>query len=115
MSEPDEVDARLKQQDAQIKDLLLRALVDYRDQITATDARSWAMESARPGTKEGKPRPAWLKLALPDRWVRALTKPPEKASDMVLVIGVPRRVCDELIERTQSRIIRPGGVVGVKR
>lgn len=78
---------------------LLFALEKYPDRIQAIDLAELVIESARQNPK----RPAYVKLAVPDDWVKSLRGPRDNASRWLLV-EVPR----EVEERSQSSIILPG-------
>ncbi len=80
---------------------LLFALDKYPDRITAIDLAELVIESARENPK----RPAYVKLAVPDDWVKAL-RGPRESTHRWLLVEVPR----EVEERSQSSIILPGEV-----
>ena len=78
---------------------LLFALERYPERIQAIDLAELVLESARSNPK----RPAYVKLAVPDEWVKALRGPREGTSRYLLV-EVPREVDD----RSKSSIVLPG-------
>ncbi len=77
------------------------ALEKYPDQVQAIDLAELVIESARRNAK----RPAYLKIAVPDEWVKALRGPKESRS-LQLLVEVPR----EIEDRSESSIILPGEV-----
>ncbi len=78
---------------------LLFALEKYPEKIQAIDLEELVLESARQNPK----RPAYVKLAVPDEWVKALRGTREGQSRWLLV-EVPR----DVEERAGSSIILPG-------
>lgn len=78
---------------------LVFALEHYPERIQAIDLGELVLESARANPK----RPAYVKLAVPDEWVKALRGPREGTSRYLLV-EVPREVDD----RSKSSIVLPG-------
>ncbi len=80
---------------------LLFALEKYPDRIQAIDLAELVIESARKNPK----RPAYVKLAVPDEWIKALRGPREGAQRLMLV-----EVPHEVEERSHSSIILPGEV-----
>ena len=77
------------------------ALEKYPQRVQAIELSRLVMESARQNPK----RPAYVKLAVPDEWVKALRGPREGES-LLLLVEVPR----EVQERSESSIILPGEV-----
>ncbi len=90
MADPQRSDAR---------QTLLFALEKYPDRIQAIDLEELVMESARQNPK----RPAYVKLAVPDEWVKAL-RGPREGQNRWLLVEVPREVED----RAGSSIVLPG-------
>lgn len=80
---------------------LLFALETYPEKIQAIDLEELVIESARQNPK----RPAYVKLAVPDEWVKAL-RGSRKGENRWLLVEVPR----EVEERAGSSIILPGEV-----
>lgn len=78
---------------------LLFALEHYPERIQAVDLRELVMESARSNPK----RPAYVKLAVPDEWIKAL-RGPREGDSRYLLVEVPREVDD----RSKSSIVLPG-------
>ncbi len=78
---------------------LLFALDKYPERIQAIDLAELVIESARENPK----RPAYVKLAVPDDWVKAL-RGPREGDNRWLLVEVPR----EVEERSRSAIILPG-------
>ncbi|HUF78618.1 MAG TPA: hypothetical protein VMR44_06880 [Thermoanaerobaculia bacterium] len=78
---------------------LLFALEKYPDRIQAIDLDQLMIESARQNEK----RPAFVKIAVPDEWVKSLRGPREGQSRLLLV-----EVPQEVERRSESSIILPG-------
>lgn len=78
---------------------LLFALEKYPERIQAIDLDELVIESARQNEK----RPAYVKVAVPDAWVKAL-RGPKTGQNRWLLVEVPR----EVEERSESSIILPG-------
>ncbi len=93
------MDDRAERGDA--RKTLLFALDHYPERIQAIDLAELVIESARENPK----RPAYVKLAVPDDWVKAL-RGPRESDNRWLLVEVPR----EVEERSQSSIILPGEV-----
>ena len=79
--------------------MLAFALDKYPDRVQAIDLRELVMESARQNPK----RPAYVKMAGPDEWVKSL-RGPREGSSRYLVVEVP----EDVDERAGSSIILPG-------
>lgn len=77
------------------------ALEKYPERVQAIDLAELVIESARQNAK----RPAYVKVAVPDEWVKALRGPREGRS-LRLLVEIPRDVED----RSESSIILPGEV-----
>jgi len=77
------------------------ALEKYPERVVAIDVRDLVIESARQNPK----RPAYVKLAVPDEWVKAL-RGPKKGGNLMFLVEVP----EEVEERSKSSIILPGEV-----
>ena len=75
------------------------ALEKYPERVQAIDLAELVIESARQNAK----RPAYLKIAVPDEWVKAL-RGPREGRNLQLLVEVPREVED----RSESSIILPG-------
>ena len=78
------------------------AMEKYPERIAALPVEQLLMDSARENDK----RPAYVKLAVPDEWVKSLRGPAEKSRDVFLLISIPK----EVKERSESSIILPGEV-----
>jgi hypothetical protein len=78
------------------------ALEKYPEKVELIAMREMVMESARQNEK----RPAWVKLAVPDAFVKSLKGAQQPDQDLVLVVRVPR----EVLQRSESRILLPGEV-----
>ena len=78
---------------------LLFALEKYPERIQAIDLDELVIESARQNEK----RPAYVKLAVPDEWVKAL-RGSRAHQNRWLLVEVPR----EVEKRSESSIILPG-------
>lgn len=78
---------------------LLFALERYPERIQAIDLEELVIESARQNPK----RPAYVKVAVPDEWVKAL-RGPRQGRNRWMLVEVPREVED----RAESSIILPG-------
>lgn len=78
---------------------LLFALDKYPERIQAIDLDQLVLESARQNEK----RPAYVKVAVPDEWVKSL-RGPREGQNRLLLVEVPR----EVEERSESSIILPG-------
>ena len=78
---------------------LLFALEKYPERIQAIDLDELVIESAR----QNERRPAYVKVAVPDDWVKAL-RGPKTRQNRWLLVEVPR----EVEERSESSIILPG-------
>lgn len=81
------------------RETLLFALEKYPDKIQAIDLEELVIESARQNPK----RPAYVKVAVPDEWVKAL-RGPRQGRNRWLLVEVPR----DVEERSGSSIILPG-------
>lgn len=77
------------------------AIEKYPQQVEALPVDRLVVDSARQNEK----RPAYLKLAVPDEFVKTLRGAPD-SRDLVLLVRVPR----EIAEREDSRIVLPGEV-----
>jgi hypothetical protein len=77
------------------------ALEKYPEKVDMIALDRLVLESARQNEK----RPAFLKLAVPDDYVKTL-KGRDEERDLVLLVRVPR----EVLARRESRIILPGEV-----
>lgn len=77
------------------------ALEKYPERVHAIDLSELVVESARQNPK----RPAYVKIMVPDEWVKAL-RGPTKGGNLLLLVEVPR----EVEERSESSIILPGEV-----
>lgn len=75
------------------------ALESYPERVEAIDLSELVMESARQNEK----RPAYVKIAVPDAWVKAL-RGPRESRDLRLLVEIPR----EIESRSESSIILPG-------
>lgn len=75
------------------------ALENYPERVQAIDLAELVMESARQNDK----RPAYVKIAVPDEWVKAL-RGPREGRNLQLLVEIPR----EVEERSESSIILPG-------
>lgn len=75
------------------------ALEKYPQRVELAPARDLLMDSARKNDR----RPAYVKLAVPDEFVKALRGKREN-QDMVLLVRIPAEVSD----RADSRIVLPG-------
>jgi hypothetical protein len=78
---------------------LLFALDKYPERIQAIDLDELVLESARQNEK----RPAYVKVAVPDEWVKSL-RGPREGQNRLLLVEVPR----EVEKRSESSIILPG-------
>lgn len=81
------------------RETLLFALEKYPDRIQAIDLEELVIESARQNPK----RPAYVKVAVPDDWVKSL-RGPRQGRNRWLLVEVPR----DVEERSGSSIILPG-------
>ena len=81
---------------------LVYALEKYPERIEAVPVDQLVLDSARGNDK----RPAYVKLAVPDRVVKALRGTADKRKDLLMLVSVPK----EVLERSESRIILPGEV-----
>ena len=81
------------------RETLLFALEKYPDRIQAIDLEELVIESARQNPK----RPAYVKVAVPDDWVKGL-RGPRQGRNRWLLVEVPR----DVEERSGSSIILPG-------
>lgn len=79
--------------------ILAFALEKYPERVQAIDLAELVIESARQNPK----RPAYVKVAVPDEWVKSLRGSREGTARFLLV-EVPR----EVEERSESSIILPG-------
>lgn len=77
------------------------ALEKYPERVHAIDLAELVIESARQNPK----RPAYVKVAVPDEWVKSL-RGPRDGANRYLLVEVPR----EVEERSGSSIILPGEV-----
>lgn len=77
------------------------ALEKYPERVQAIDVAELVIESARQNAK----RPAYLKIAVPDEWVKAL-RGPREGRNLQLLVEIPR----DVEERSESSIILPGEV-----
>jgi hypothetical protein len=77
------------------------ALDKYPDRVDVLPLARLVTESARKNDK----RPAFVKLSVPDEWVK-MVRGKEPEQDLMLLVRVPR----EVLERKESRIILPGEV-----
>jgi hypothetical protein len=77
------------------------ALEKYPERVSATPVRELLMDSARQNAK----RPAYVKLAVPDDFVKRLRGSVE-GEEVVLLVSVPR----EVESRASSRIVLPNEV-----
>lgn len=82
---------------------LVRALDSHPQQVEAVPVRQLLLDSAR----EKARRPAYLKLAVPDRVVQSVRGSAD-SGDLVLLVRVPR----EVLDREESRIVLPGELSG---
>ncbi len=82
-------------------DTLKFALEKYPERVSATPVEKLLMDSARQNAK----RPAYVKLAVPDRLVKALRGSVE-GDELVFLVSVPR----EIESRVDSRIVLPNEV-----
>ena len=80
---------------------LAYALEKYPERVEMIPIRELVTESARQNEK----RPAFVKLAVPDRLVKGLRGRQEE-QDLVLLVVVPK----EVLERSESLIVLPGEV-----
>lgn len=80
---------------------LVYVLENHPNQMEVVDAGDLLMESARQNPK----RPAYVKLAVPDKVVKSL-RGKRGQGDRVLMVVLPK----ETLERKDSRIILPGDV-----
>jgi hypothetical protein len=76
-------------------------LEKYPERVQAIDVAELVIESARQNAK----RPAYLKIAVPDEWVKAL-RGPREGRNLQLLVEIPR----DVEERSESSIILPGEV-----
>ena len=83
------------------RETLRFALDKYPERVEMAPLGSLLMDSARQNAK----RPAFVKLAVPDEWVKAL-RGSRESSDLMLLVRLPR----EVEERAESPIILPGEV-----
>ncbi len=79
------------------------ALEKYPERVELAPARELMMDSARKNER----RPAYIKLAVPDDWVKAL-RGSQQGQDQVFLVRIPA----EVNERVDSRIVLPGEVGG---
>ncbi|HUP43481.1 MAG TPA: hypothetical protein VM599_09745 [Thermoanaerobaculia bacterium] len=86
-------------QRSEARKTLLFALDKYPERIQAIDLDQLVLESARQNEK----RPAYVKVAVPDEWVKSL-RGPREGQNRLLLVEVPR----EVEERSESAIILPG-------
>ena len=77
------------------------ALQKYPQKVEAVPVAQLVLDSARQNSK----RPAYLKIAVPDEWVKAL-RGAHESNDLLLVVRVPK----EVRKRADSRIVLPGEV-----
>ena len=75
------------------------ALEKYPRREQAAERSELVMDSARQSAN----RPAYLKIAVPDEWVKAL-RGPRGGESLLMVVEVPR----DVEERSASSIILPG-------
>jgi hypothetical protein len=75
------------------------ALEKYPERVQAIDLAELVIESARQNPK----RPAWVKIAVADDWVKAL-RGSRDGEKRFLLVEVPR----EVEARSESAIILPG-------
>jgi len=80
---------------------LTYALESYPEKLEIAPVETLLLETGRQNRK----RPAYLKLAVPDEVVKALRGTRDQG-DMVLLVRVP----EEVLERSESRIVLPGEV-----
>ena len=80
---------------------LAYALESYPEKLEIAPVSELLLEAGRQNRK----RPAYLKLAVPDEVVKAL-RGARKQGDLVLLVRVP----EEVLERSESRIVLPGEV-----
>ncbi len=80
---------------------LLFALEKYPERVTTLPVEQLLMDSARGNDK----RPAYVKLAVPDEWVKAL-RGADRSKDVLLMVSIPK----EVKERSESSIILPGEI-----
>lgn len=83
------------------KKILTFALEKYPDQVDVVPIGELAIDSARQNPK----RPAYVKLAMPDEVVKSL-RGGRQGGSITLVVHVP----EEVLKRSESRIILPGEV-----
>lgn len=83
------------------KKILAFALEKYPEQVEVVPLAELAIDSARQNPK----RPAYVKLAMPDEVVKSL-RGGRRGGSITLVVHVP----EEVLKRTESRIILPGEV-----
>lgn len=81
---------------------LAYALEKYPERIEIAPVEELVVDSARQNPR----RPAYLKLAVPDEVVKALRGPADKRRDLLMLVQIPQ----EVLERSESRIILPGEV-----
>lgn len=77
------------------------ALEKYPERVYAIDLKELVIESARENPK----RPAYVKLAVPDEWVKAF-RGTKQGGNLLMLVEVPR----EVEARSESSIILPGEV-----
>ena len=77
------------------------ALQKYPRQVETMAIADLLLDSARQKPK----RPAYLKLAVPDEWVKSL-RGSRDPDDLLLVVRIPKGI----LERSESRIVLPGEV-----
>ena len=79
--------------------ILAYALENHPEKVEMVDARELLMDSARQNPK----RPAYIQLAVPDKFVKTLRGRADDA-DLVLLVHIPK----DVRERQSSRLILPG-------
>ncbi len=77
------------------------ALEKYPQRVETVPIAELVLDSARQNPK----RPAYLKLAVPDEWVKSL-RGSRDPDDLLLVVRIPKGI----LERSESRIVLPGEV-----
>ena len=81
---------------------LLYALQKYPERLAILPLDQIVMDSARGNDK----RPAYVKLAVPDEFVKALRGSADRRKDLLMLVSVPK----EVLERSESSIILPGEI-----
>ncbi len=81
---------------------LIFALEKYPEKVEAIPLDELVIDSARQNAK----RPAYVKLAVPDEVVKELRGTADRRQRLVFLVSVPQ----EVLERSESRIVLPGEI-----